>query len=134
MSTDPRIEAAARAVHPHLWDGKTEQALLRLTGAAACTPSQAKESVVRLQSHRLEEVQAYLEAADQAIIITTGEGLDALPVGSRVVMGDYYILREETPVDDGVWLDLGNGLRLDAEDLRIILKSYPARVIQWGQT
>ena len=114
MSQDPRIEAAAKA----------------LLSFDTSTPLDDVPGPVGRDVYR--RANAALAAADKAATITTVEGLEALPVGSRVVMGDYYILREEHSVDDGVWLDLGNGLRLDADDLRIIIESYPARVIHCG--
>lgn len=133
MSTDPRIEAAAKSVHPHLWDGRTEQVLLQLTGAAACTPAQAKESVERLQGQRLEEVQAYIAAADQAATIATWERLDALPVGSRILLAGVHLERDPEPVDDGVWRDLSNALHLDDVDMRFLLERHAAHVTRWGK-
>lgn len=122
MSADPRIEPAARALYEY-------------DRNASCSPDRWPDWDSPDNNGReigRDMATAALAAADKAATITTVEGLEALPVGSRVVMGDYYILREEHSVDDGVWLDLGNGLRLDADDLRIIIESYPARIIRWG--
>lgn len=118
MNTDPRIEAVAEEVRKMAME---EEGI----------PLSPWRLSVAQEAYR-KDARRILAAVDKAATITTTEELNALPVGARVVMGDYYILREESPVGEGVWLDLGNGLRLDAVDLRIIMDIYPARVLYWG--
>lgn len=133
MSTDPRVEAAARAMHPHLWNGKFEDVLLRFTGWGWHTPEQAAAAAEEKRADALATAKGYIAAADQAATIATWERLDALPVGSRILLAGVHLERDPEPVDDGVWRDLSNALHLDDVDMRFLLERHTAHLTRWGK-
>ena len=114
MSTDPRIEAAAKALYaaddnPWAWDDTPQQKFYRNIARVA------------------------IEGADKAATIATWERLDALPVGSRILLAGVHLERDPEPVDDGVWRDLSNALHLDDVDMRFLLERHAAHVTRWGK-
>lgn len=120
--TDPRIEAAAKALNTEGWtcqEGSDEPG-----NYGEC------EDCKRYCD---ELATAALAAADNAATITTVEGLDALPVGSVVLSDEYrysltypnYTVSFQKLYDDS-W---HRGGRASNTHPSVII---PARVIHWG--
>lgn len=126
MSTDPRIEAAARS----MWDNHIRSEGAPSWDAILQTPVLAAHSAEGLTVVRAQATDA-IAAADQAATITTMEGLDALPVGSRILLAGVHLERDPEPVDDSVWRDLSNALHLDDVDMRFLLERHTAHVTRW---
>lgn len=113
---DPRIEAAAKAIHARRFPEASSRFGWNLTH-----PEQ--------QAEALDYARAALAAADKAATIKTVEELDALPIESVILDCEGYPYRRVRQYPDvpSSWegYELGEHLDVDTID-------FPARVIHWG--
>lgn len=121
MSTDPRIEAAAKEISvQNGWPSNS-------------FPNGMADRTARLYRQHAERVVA---AADKAATITTVEGLDALPVGSVAIGwsfdGGTPYLRCLSMRGQLVWGCVGQADLFKSADL--LTEGFTARVIHWGQS
>lgn len=111
MSQDPRIEAAAR------------QVAVEHGYPASYFPDGMAE--VHAKSYR-QQAARILAAADKAATIATVEGLDALPVGSVIIIAQGGVW-EKYKTERWGWRETGITPSGEASDITL-----PARVIHWG--
>lgn len=117
MSTDPRIEAAARALNTGGWtcqEGSDEPG--NYDNCADC------------KRYCDEHATAALAAADAASVVTTVEELDALPAGSVIRSELYGVVRDRLY---GGWLAIAADNGTCEQSKQIAGREH--RVLHWGK-
>lgn len=106
--TDPRIQAAAKAIAE-------------------------RNGFTFPQFTHKGDATAAMSAIDKAATITSIEQLDALPGGSRIMLGCDLLMRLADTVDDSNWIDLSTASPVDNESIQLILcKVQPKVIVQYG--